>query len=358
MKKITFLLSFLTIILFNNFTFSQVTLSPADIVVLQFNSDGTSDEIALLSLVDISAGDVIFISDASWNLLATGGPNYGNTIAERAIKLTIGSSGITAGNIIRFDNPTGGQLILENSALGALEYYTLSGTISTGTSRDLNLSTSGDQLVIFQTSNGIVNSNPNFIYAFNNDDASGASNGFIPATTALPSATLSSHLPSGLTALNSTESNRPSASAFGISAFLNSGTEVDNYQYIGPITEGTRDEWLTRVHTSTNWSSNNSTVFDNNAIANGGNVTVTNTLGIEDLTVISDRIKIFPNPSTEFISISGVTLPNNFTIYNTFGSKIASGRINKNDRIDTRNFSNGLYFVKIENGISIKFVKK
>jgi len=358
MKKITLLLSVLTIILINNISFSQVTLSPADILVLQFNSDGTSDEIALLSLVDISSGDIIFISDASWNLLAAGGPNYGNTTSERGIKLTVGSSGIAAGTIIRFDNPTTSQLILENSSLGTLEYYKLNGTILTDGDRELNLSTSGDQLVIFQTSNGMVNGAPVFIYAFNNDDTNGASDGFIPSTETLPSSTLSSHLPSGLTALNSTESNRTLASAFGISAFLNSGTEVDNYQYIGPVNEGTRDEWLTRVHTSANWSSSDNIVFNNGTIANGSNVVVSSTLGIKHVTTINDRIKIFPNPSSEYISILGLNKTTNYKIYNTLGYEVESGKTNKNDRIDIKNFSNGLYFFKIENSVNIKFVKK
>ena len=69
MKKITSLIG----LLFGLFlclsinSFSQVTLSQNDLVVLQYNSD-YNDEFALLALADITAGDNFFVSDGSWDI--------------------------------------------------------------------------------------------------------------------------------------------------------------------------------------------------------------------------------------------------------------------------------------------------
>lgn len=40
------------------------------------------------------------------------------------------------------------------------------------------------------------------------------------------------------------------------------------------------------------------------------------------------------------------------------GQEVIKGSINNDEQIDIRNFTNGLYFLKLENGNSIKFIKE
>ena len=201
MKTITFFLAFLFSVYFTNSSFAQVTLSVGDIVILQFNSDGGGDEIVALPLVDLSANSIIYFSDGSWD---SGSSSFESSL-ERGIKFTVNSSGITAGTLIKLLNPTGGLYELSPASLGSLEFYELGGSVETGASRELALSTSGDQLLIFQTSDGVITSTITFIYGVNTRSANGYINGWQVDANALSSTfpATDSHLPPGLTALSS-----------------------------------------------------------------------------------------------------------------------------------------------------------
>jgi hypothetical protein len=73
---------------------------------------------------------------------------------------------------------------------------------------------------------------------------------------------------------------------------------------------------------------------------------------------LSTSIKIYPNPSSEFIKISGLTENQKYSIYNILGSEIKNGLISNNEQIDIRNFTKGLYFLKFKDEITIKFLKE
>ena len=70
------------------------------------------------------------------------------------------------------------------------------------------------------------------------------------------------------------------------------------------------------------------------------------------------KIKIYPNLSSEFIQFSCLTTKENFKIYNILGSEVKSGIISNQEKIDIRNLPKGLYFLKFENGNTIKFMKE
>ena len=70
------------------------------------------------------------------------------------------------------------------------------------------------------------------------------------------------------------------------------------------------------------------------------------------------NLKIYPNPSTDYISILGLKQAENYKIYNLFGRKITEGKLVVNQPIDIRNFENGLYLIHFENGIALKIIKK
>lgn len=82
------------------------------------------------------------------------------------------------------------------------------------------------------------------------------------------------------------------------------------------------------------------------------------TLSISDNQINSDSVNIYPNPSKSFIKINGHLENVNYSIYNVLGNKISNGIISKNERLDIQSFSNGLYFLKFENGKTLKFLKE
>lgn len=80
-------------------------------------------------------------------------------------------------------------------------------------------------------------------------------------------------------------------------------------------------------------------------------------LGIDELK-LKEKVKIFPNPSSKFIQVSGLIENENYRIYNILGTEIKSGIISNNVPIDIREFINGLYFFKFNNGNTMLFVKE
>jgi hypothetical protein len=82
------------------------------------------------------------------------------------------------------------------------------------------------------------------------------------------------------------------------------------------------------------------------------------TLSTEDLTLNSKDITIFPNPSSDFLQISGLMKAEKYILYNTLGVKISNGIISDNEKMNIQNLTNGIYFLKFENGNTLKFLKK
>jgi hypothetical protein len=81
-------------------------------------------------------------------------------------------------------------------------------------------------------------------------------------------------------------------------------------------------------------------------------------LSLEESNVNNTVVKVYPNPSSEYIQLSGINNIEKFKIYDIIGSEIMSGIVHVNEKIDIRNFPNGLYFLNFKNGRTLKFVKK
>lgn len=82
------------------------------------------------------------------------------------------------------------------------------------------------------------------------------------------------------------------------------------------------------------------------------------TLSTENFEKSNVVVKVFPNPSKNFIQVSGLTETENYELYSILGTKIIKGNITDNEKIDTQNLSKGLYFLKFKNGNTIKFIKE
>jgi len=73
---------------------------------------------------------------------------------------------------------------------------------------------------------------------------------------------------------------------------------------------------------------------------------------------LGKKIALFPNPSNNFIQLSGLTKTESYRIYNISGAEIKSGTISNQEKIDISKFSVGLHFLKFENGNTFKFIKE
>ncbi|WP_372937185.1 T9SS type A sorting domain-containing protein, partial [Seonamhaeicola sp.] len=88
------------------------------------------------------------------------------------------------------------------------------------------------------------------------------------------------------------------------------------------------------------------------------------TASINVSTLSTDVVKVnninkyvYPNPSTNFIQISGITESQNYKIYNTLGSEVISGTLSQDKEINIKELTKGLYFIELEDRSSFKFIK-
>ena len=133
----------------------------------------------------------------------------------------------------------------------------------------------------------------------------------------------------------------------------NSGLATENgYSTVGILFPGTINQLKIKI-TARSSSSSDTWLIDNVRLLGGSGL-----LNNDEFTINQNKIKLYPNPSSDFIKISGLSKNENFSIYNLLGEKIKNGTIGTNEAIDIHNFSDGLYFLKLENGNTIKFLKE
>jgi DNA-binding beta-propeller fold protein YncE len=70
---------------------------------------------------------------------------------------------------------------------------------------------------------------------------------------------------------------------------------------------------------------------------------------------LMNSIRIFPNPSTDFINILGLNGTKIFELYNSVGKLITSGEISEQESFEIGNLDSGVYFLKLEQQVTIKF---
>lgn len=103
---------------------------------------------------------------------------------------------------------------------------------------------------------------------------------------------------------------------------------------------------------------NGSTVGDYNIQAEDTIYLTLLTLGITDLEINNSQFKIYPIPSSNYVTISGLKTKENFKIYNIQGKCIKSGNISNLGKVDITSVKSGLYFLKFKNERTIKFIKE
>lgn len=81
------------------------------------------------------------------------------------------------------------------------------------------------------------------------------------------------------------------------------------------------------------------------------------TLGADDFEINNKNFTVFPNPSNNYIQISGLEESENYKIFTITGVEVNKGIISDNEKIDIQNLTNGFYFLKLNKGRTIKILK-
>lgn len=79
-------------------------------------------------------------------------------------------------------------------------------------------------------------------------------------------------------------------------------------------------------------------------------------LNIDDFQV--KNLKLYPNPSSNYLQISGLQQNVTYSIYNIHGKNISSGTLLPQEKISINTLDSGLYFLRIDSGNNFKFIKK
>ena len=70
------------------------------------------------------------------------------------------------------------------------------------------------------------------------------------------------------------------------------------------------------------------------------------------------KIRVYPNPSSDFIKVTGITTSEKYSIYNILGAKVKEGSVLNKQEINVKNLISGLYFIQLESRSTIKFMKE
>ena len=100
--------------------------------------------------------------------------------------------------------------------------------------------------------------------------------------------------------------------------------------------------------------------------ADSGNYTLTQptlfadiltTLGLEGITDEKLSLKLYPNPSINYIRVRGLSEKANYIIYNLLGKEVGKGNVENDEDITIQDLNNGTYFIRIENAKAMRFIK-
>ena len=82
------------------------------------------------------------------------------------------------------------------------------------------------------------------------------------------------------------------------------------------------------------------------------------TLGIEHNSLTTKQIKIYPNPTTDYLEISNLETNTNYSVYSVDGKLALTGKIISGERVNISKLNAGSYFLSLEDGNTYKFIKK
>ncbi|QFG53331.1 T9SS type A sorting domain-containing protein [Chryseobacterium sp.] len=89
------------------------------------------------------------------------------------------------------------------------------------------------------------------------------------------------------------------------------------------------------------------------------NIQARNTnLDVVDLEKLKNDILLHPNPSSDFLMIQGISKEEDYKIVDLTGKIVKKGIIKSSEKIDIKDLGEGVYFLSLNSGRNIKFIKK
>ncbi|MEP1487664.1 MAG: T9SS type A sorting domain-containing protein [Algibacter sp.] len=80
-------------------------------------------------------------------------------------------------------------------------------------------------------------------------------------------------------------------------------------------------------------------------------------LNVSDIELKS-KIYLYPNPSLNYTSITGLDKEKEYIIYNSLGQKIMVGTVSNDVKINLENLKKGFYSIILDDLNSFRFLKK
>lgn len=114
-----------------------------------------------------------------------------------------------------------------------------------------------------------------------------------------------------------------------------------------------RPEVLASNATDLYYSANSSAFAGQNKIAKINYLTLTTEEGFA-----TETIKLYPNPTTDHISVSELRSRQDYDIFDAAGKKILEGTVLSDNNIDVSFLESGMYFLKFDDSTSMKFIKE
>lgn len=69
------------------------------------------------------------------------------------------------------------------------------------------------------------------------------------------------------------------------------------------------------------------------------------------------NITLYPNPTVLDLYISGLKKDSSYKIFNILGVKMQEDYISEHEKINTQSLKKGVYFLSLDNGLTLKFIK-
>jgi len=231
---------------------ASAALSEGDLAIVGVNFD--TNEVAVVALADISAGETVFITDRGWD----DATNSFTTSTSFDGVITWTTPTMSAGDIITFQITAASTVGASITGGGSTGSIGVSGWTFFTLADAHGFSDTGEAIIIYQGSTP----NPSFIFAFNGIDGSGpcAGNTAVPANSWCGSVDVANLF--GSTEPESGGTPIGSTAQVNLSGSSTAGEHQDNNVYNGPTTSADQSTWLTRISTEGNWNQDNTTSFD------------------------------------------------------------------------------------------------
>lgn len=108
--------------------------------------------------------------------------------------------------------------------------------------------------------------------------------------------------------------------------------------------------WSNKWYANPNEAPNSNSVWELVSICNEANLSIENN-------TTNKKIKIHPNPTSDFVIVSGINKSTNFVIFDLSGKIMNKGKISNGEKILFKELTPGSYLLKLENFNTVKIIK-